>query len=501
MVVRADDGAILAAEIDEYDVLHPRPLWAEQWPDVWLNATIGTIKRALERAKVSPHDVAGIGISGLYGGSGIPVDTEFQPIRPCLIWMDRRATKQVEWLKENIDLDRLFEITGNGVDSYYGFTKMLWLKEHEPQTWGRIHKLVPPNDYVIYHLTGSLVIDHSSAANIGGLYDIRRRCWSEELLQLLGVPLRFLPERIVPSAAIAGYITKEASEQTGLLQGTPVIAGGIDAAVATLSAGVFEPGDHVAMVGTSMCWGTVHDGSRLSPAMVSMPYVVDPERTIYTFGGAATAGALARWFRDHVGVGDVEVDRPGLEGYAYLDSLARQIPPGSEGLLVLPYFMGERSPIWDPMARGAIHGLTLYHTRAHLFRAFLEGVAYALRHNMDYGERLGLPLNPDCFLVGGASKSALWTQIFADVSGYQMRTVDGGGDAPLGDALLAGVATGAVEGYDQIKSWLRLQPPVAPDPSAQEAYRRYYAAYQSAYRETASTMHRLARLGSGDESS
>ena len=474
-------GSEVAAARSEYGVLHPRPLWAEQWPDVWFDAFVATVRDVLARASVRPDEIGGVGISGLYGGSGVPVDEKTEPIRPCIIWMDRRAVQEVEWIRSHVDLDELFEITGNGVDTYHGFTKILWIQRNEPDNWKRIRKLLTPHGYVIQRLTGETAIDQSSAGNIGGVFDLKARTWSERSCESLGIPVGLLPERIVDSSEIVGELTAESARLTGLAPGTPVVSGGIDAAVATLSAGAFDEGNHVAMIGTSMCWGVVHEGESVSPRLVSMPYVAYAADKVYTFGGAATAGALPRWFRDQFGQPEVaRGEREALDAYALLDEEAARIPPGSGRLVVLPYFMGERSPIWDSDARGTILGLTLSHTRAHVYRALLEGVAFALRHNMEAGEEIGLRLDETCTLVGGAAKSPLWRQILSDVTGYRLATTRGS-EAALGDALLAGIGIGAVDRFESIRDWLTFEEPTTPNAENREIYDNLYSVYKNAY--------------------
>lgn len=489
------DGKIISSAFSEYDVIKPKPSWAEQWPDVWLKATFDTIKETLEKSKVKPSDIAGIALSGLYGGSGIPVDKDMEPIRPCLIWMDRRATDEVQWVKENVDKDKIFEITGNYVDSYYGFTKMMWIKNNEPDNWKKISRFITPKDYVIYKLTGENITDFSSAGNIGGVFDIKKRTWSKEMCNILGIPVSMLPQRIVKSADIVGEITKEASKLCGLLEGTPVIAGGIDAPVASLSAGVLEEKNHVAMTGTSMCWGVVHKGQHLSPKLVSFPYVAYDDEMIYTFGGAATAGGIVRWFRDQFGDKEREIERKSnISAYKLLDEAVEDIPPGSEGLLLLPYFMGERSPIWDPDAKGTIIGLTLYHTRKHIYRAILEGVAYSLRHNIEAGLESGLELAEECIMVGGATRSQLWMKMFSDVTGYPIKTLAQNVEAPYGDALLAGVGTGVLDSYERIKDWVRFDRTIYPNKKAKKIYDQYFIEYKKAYEALKETMKRLGKI-------
>ena len=192
-VVLDRKGRMLSQSFREYGVITPAPSWAEQWPDVWLDAVRETMKEALGLSGLKPADIAGVAISGLYGGSGIPVDKDIKPIRPCMIWMDRRARKQTQWVKDNIPLEKIFGITGNYVDSYYGFTKIMWMRDNEPDLWKNVHQFVTPKDYVIYRLTDVLATDYSSAGNIGGVFDIRKKRWSPEMCDALDIPISLFP--------------------------------------------------------------------------------------------------------------------------------------------------------------------------------------------------------------------------------------------------------------------------------------------------------------------
>lgn len=476
------NGNVISEASSEYDVMTPKPNWAEQWPDIWLKASYKVIREIVEKSKVEKKEIIAVAFSGLYGGSGIPVDKEIKPLRPCLIWMDRRAVDETEWVKKNIDKTTLFKITGNYVDSYYGFTKMLWIKNHEPEIWKRIYKFITPKDYVIYHMTNEIAIDYSSAGNIGGIFDLNKLNWSKELCAELGIPLEYLPERIVKSSEIVGRIKKAASENCGLLEGTPVIAGGIDAPVAQLSAGSLYEGEHVAMVGTSMCWGTVNGKDNPVFGLVNFPYVVKDTEKIYTFGGAATAGALAKWYNSQFGsIETIAGKRLGKSPYQILDEEVRDIEPGSKGLIVLPYFMGERSPIWDPYAKGIVFGLSLYHKREHIYKALMEGVAYSLRHNMEEGQNAGLKLNDECLIVGGVSKSTVWVSIFADVTGYKMKKISSNVEAPYGDAFLAGLGVGVIEREEKIKEWVKFTEPILPNLDNKKIYDKYYEIYKKLY--------------------
>ena len=484
------DGAILAQASRAYLPDTPRPNWAEQHADVWLDAVAATVA---EVARAAPHgSVKAICVSSLYGGSGIPVDADLQPLHPCLIWMDRRAEAQVAWVKAHLDVAHLGRVTGNGVDSYHGFTKMMWLRDERPDVWERTALFLPPNAYVIQRLTGDVAVDHSSAGNIGGVYDIAARIWSRETLDLLGIPARMMPERLVAPTDVVGGLTPEAAARLGLPAGTPVIAGGVDAAVATYAAGVVKPGHHVAMIGTSMCWGYIAPTADAAHGLVAFPYVVGGD--LYVFGGAATAGASVSWYREQFCQAEVaEARAAGRDPHAALEQAAAAVAPGSDGVVFLPYLMGERSPVWDGQASGAFVGLNLFHTRAHLYRAVLEGVTLALRHNMEAGAKGSAALEDRLIVVGGAARSDLWMQIVADVTGYPVWTIREDVEAALGAARLAALGVGLIA-LDDRDSWITLVPRAAPDPNRKRHYDEVFDIYRGLYPALRDSMHGLARL-------
>ena len=253
------DGNLIAQDLQEYDVLTPKPLWAEQWPSVWLDAAKASIKNTVLKSGIPPENIRGIAVSGLYGGSGIPLDENMEPVRPCMIWMDRRAEKEANWVLESIGKEKLLEVTHNGADPYYGYTKILWMKNNEPENWRKTKLFLPPNDYVIYKLTGEVVIDYSSAGNIGGIFDMNNRTWSKEMMAAMDIPFSMMPEKIVESTDIVGGLTIEAAAELGLTAGMPVIASGIDCGAATIGLGVFDSGIYAAAIGTSMCAALISD--------------------------------------------------------------------------------------------------------------------------------------------------------------------------------------------------------------------------------------------------
>ena len=447
-----EQGRIVAQHVKSYRVDTPRPLWAEQWPAVWLEAVVECIAGCVAAAKAGNAgfeavDVRAVCISSLYGGSGIPVDDRIRPLHPCLIWMDRRATAEVEWVRRTIDVERLGRITGNGIDSYYGYTKMLWLRNNRPEVFGKTRYFLPPNSFVIHALTGEVVV---------------------------------------------GGLTTSAAGSIGLAAGTPVVAGGVDAAMATLAAGVTRAGQHVAMIGSSMCWGYISQRVDPGHGLVSMPNVFGGPNDSYVFGGAITAGAAVTWFRDQFcrdAAASAQIQ--GADMHDLLDAEAREVPAGSEGVLFLPYLMGERSPIWDGKASGAFVGFSLFHQRKHLYRAVLEGVTFALRHNIEAGARGAASLDEELVVVGGAAHSDLWMQIIADVTRRPVLTIEQDVEAAMGAAILAAHGVGLVTAEQVRRGWVNLVPRARPRSDAAATYDRAFDLYKGLYPSLKGTLHGL----------
>lgn len=488
------EGKLISQDLQEYDVLTPRPLWAEQWPDVWYEATVESIKNTVSKALeqgVKKEEIKGIAISGLYGGSGVPLDAEMKPIRPCMIWMDRRADAETKWALDTIGEEKLLEITHNGADPYYGYTKMLWMKRNEPENWEKTKLFLPPNNYVIYKLTGEVAIDYSSAGNIGGIFDMNKREWSQEMLDAMGIPASMMPEKVVESTDIVGGMKKEIAEEMGLWEGLPVIAGGIDCGAANIGLGVFESGVYAAAIGTSMCAALISDKPVKGKGLIVWPYLYDAKNLSYYFAGGNTAGAIVKWFRNTLCQWEMEQQKQGGPNlYDVLNGQAEEIPAGSEGLLVLPYFMGERSPVWDSDAKGMILGLSLTHTKGHIYRAFLEAVAYSLRDAM---EATGEDLGEYILLAGGVTKSKIWRQIFADVTGYPVVCPIYDVEANMGDVMLAGIGTGLLT-YEEVQKWQVLDKKILPNEENHKKYNEYFKLYKSTYEHLKEDMKVLTTL-------
>ncbi len=488
-------GTIVAQRSRAYQVETPRPLWAQQWPDVWLQAVVESVRELMASVDIQPASVRAMCVTSLYGGSGIPVDRQGKPLYPCLIWMDRRAQDEVDWVRRHVDVQRLYDITGNGIDSYYGYTKMLWLRDKEPEIWKRIDRFLPPNTYVNAQFTGQVAVDHSSAGNIGGVYDVTRRCWSDEALAMLGMARSMMPDRLVESSDCVGPLLPQWAQAMGLPAGLPLMAGGVDAAVATLAAGAARPGNHVAMIGTSMCWGTIRQSVDARHGLISMPHVFNGSKDLYVFGGAITAGASVTWFRETFCQAEILAGAAqGIDPHAVLERDAVELPPGSDGILFLPYLMGERSPVWDAQASGTFVGLSLHHGRPHLYRAVLEGITYALHHNMQAGVRGMGAIDPGLVVVGGASHSDLWMQIIADVTGREVFTIAEDVEASLGAAMLAAFGAGLIDADLVAQGWVQPRARASPRADVHRHYAALFEQYIALYPAVRPVMHRLREI-------
>ena len=483
-------GKELGTGLAEYPTSYPRPTWAEQEPDHWWDAAVRTIREALGQAGVAPGAVKAISVSG-QAPSCVPIDAEGHPLRPAILWIDRRATDAVEWISEHIGPEAVRKVSGNTIDGYFGGTKWLWFRTHEPDLFNQTWKILQAHSYVIFGLCGETVTDLSHAGLCSPCFDLDKREWSAEMCGELGIPLTLLPE-VAPSHQVIGKLHVEGARATGLTEGTPIVAGAGDFACATLGCGVIEIGQAAQMLGTA--------GNLLVP----MGETIDPDprllNTVHATGdyltlGSMYAGGVIQWFRAQLGEPEIaESARVGKSAYQLLDEKAAAVPAGADGLILLPYLMGERTPIWDPYARGLYIGLTPYHTRAHMYRAALEGVAHGFRHMAEIVEQGGVQIQ-EIVAVNGGARSALWRQIFADVLDARINHYVGGAATLLGGVILAGVGTGYFDGFGVSRTWQEIVEINDPDPTNHALYSRYYHIYRRIYENLKDEFRELCELG------
>lgn len=487
------EGRVLAEALVAYPLVVSAPGWAEQDARLWQNAVFETIHTVVAGSDVSPELVAGLCVSGLFAGSGVPVDTHMRPLRNAIIWMDRRAIAQQAKTDRLIDRGTLFHMTGNTNDAYFGFNKMLWIRDNEPDIWRKTHLFLSSHAFAVYGLTGRVAMDVTAAANLGGIFDWDRQNWADPLMERLGLDKTKLPTDLAAPLDIAGGLTRRAAELTGLLADTPVLVGCTDCLASAIAAGASASNSQNAIIGTSVNWAVLHTKRPTDPTLVSMPHAIQPEHLTYTYGGITAAGLLSNWFRRTLAPFTATANGPVETDFAELDREAATIAPGSEGLLALPYFMGERSPIWDAEARGVFCGLSVNHNRGHFYRALLESVAYGIRYIRESSELFKLT-GDSCIVSGGACRSDLWMEIIADVTGVTLHPTESEVQAPVADALMAGVATGWISSIDVARQWCRYREPFIPNPARTANYDGYYALYTNLYQDTKNLVHHLGQL-------
>lgn len=489
------NGSLLAVEGREYPTYYPRPGWAEQDPEDWWSTTVLLLRSLLEKTKIDPRSIMGICISSQRETMAF-IDESGRSLGRIPIWMDRRSTPQAERIKEKMSAKEIYAKTGLVVDATFTATKLLWFKENTPDLLKRAKVGLQPKDYLVFKLTGRTVTDHSVASRTM-LFNINLKRWDEELISELGLEeySHILPDSL-PSWEIAGEITREASLTTGLAEGTPVLAGTGDRTAEVLGAGILSSGKVEESTGTGSTTATLLNKPILDSKMRYSVGVGPIPDTWALEAGMSTAGAILRWFRDQLAEGvNLLASSTKRRAYEYLDMEAEYIPPGSNGLIVLPFFSGARSPRWNPYARGVIFGLTVYHTRAHIFRAIMEGIAYEVRKILEVlGE---VDIKPrEIILMGGGAKSPTWARIKANVTGLEVVLPELLDAALSGDAMLVSVSSGAVKNYeDAAKIFFRERLRIAPDKSQVEIYNKYYALYEKLAETLESYFKEVAKIG------
>jgi len=477
------DGTPLFQSAHPYKTIYPDPGYAEQDPEEWWRAVCHTVRRMLAETGMDGKRIRAIGVDG-QSGSALPVDRAGNPLRHAMIWFDRRSAKQCEEMRRNVDEEELFRISGNPVSPSYTTPKMLWMKEKEPELYKKTFKFLQSNSYIVYKLTGVFTHDYSQGNGIHA-FDIEKRQWNVAFCEQLGIRPELLPD-LYECSAVVGEVTAEAAEQTGLPKGIPVVAGGLDAACATLGAGAVRQGQIQEQGGQAGGMSIVLDRAVKDEKLILSCHVV-PGKWILQ-GGTVGGGSL-NWFRREFACAADD------QFYEAVNKEAARIPAGSEGLLFLPYMAGERSPIWDVHAKGMFLGLDYEKTRGHMARAIMEGCAYALWHNLLTAEQSGVNIGV-LHSVGGAANSELWTQIKADVTGKTFNIPSSDAATTLGAALIAGVGVGMYRDFDDaVKQTIRITRTHEPDEAAHMRYKRLFPLYLETYERLKDLFPRLGEEG------
>lgn len=491
-VIVTADGHIISSHARPHNLSIPRQGWAEHDSEtVWWDDFCAIVKELLQESGVSAYDIIAVGCSAI-GPDMLPVDNKGRGLRPAVLYgIDTRATAEIESLERAFGRADIFARCGNYLSAQSAGPKMLWLKNHEPEVYNRAHKLVTGTSFLVARLTGNYWVDHyTAAAGFTPLYDTRTAGWADDLCEPIVNPAK-LPD-IAWTTDIAGTVTGAAAAETGLAPGTPVIVGTCDAAAEAVSVGVVAPGQLMLMYGSTAFFVEVIDRSIIDERLWAAPYLF--RDTYCLTAGMSTAGSLTRWFRDVLGPDLVGAEKnTGANAYETLARGAALVAPGADGLLVLPYFSGERTPINDPKARGVFFGLTLAHTREHLYRAVLEGIGHGIKHHLDILKQIAAA--PERIIaVGGGTKNPLWLQIVSDICGQTQEVPAVTFGASYGDAFLAGLGAGTFASYRDISSWIQNGRQVSPQPANAGIYEKQHEIYLNLYTQNKEFMHRLTEL-------
>jgi xylulokinase len=468
-------GSIIASETSHHvPFASPQTGWAEQDALDWWSAAQGAVRAVLSKEGVRAEEVIAVGLSGQMHGA-VLLNERDEVLRPSIIWCDQRTDAECRALTESLGAERIIELTLNPALTGFTLPKMLWVRQHEPEIWKNVRTVLLPKDYVRLRLTGERATDVADASGTL-LFDVARRRWSKEMLAAVGMDEKLLP-RVYESIEVTGSVSAEGAAATGLREGTLVIAGAGDQAAGAVGMGIVRAGAVSATIGTSGVVFAATDRPALDPAGRVHTFCHAVPQRWHVMGVTQGAGLSLRWFRDQFGVNAEH----GCDPYEKLMEEAAQVSDGAGGLLWAPYLMGERTPHLDPHARAALVGLTASHTRAHIIRAILEGVAFSLRDTFEIFKEMGVPVET-IRLGGGGARSTLWRQIQADVYGHEVETVKAEEGAAYGAALLAGVGAGAWANVDDAcEQVVQVAARLSPRPSAVELMNRQYQAYRALY--------------------
>lgn len=486
------EGNLAAYSYCPHDVIHKKPEWAEHDAlKTWWGDFVTVSRDLLGKSGIEPDAIAAVGVSALFPCM-LPVDEQGKPLRNAILYgIDTRTAEEINILNEQIGEKKILEVVKAPLSTQSVGPKILWYKRNEPELFKRTRWFLPAAGFVVSRLTGKYTIDRSTAKETALFYNFATRRWDDGMCLNVGIEKEQLPE-ILEACDIAGTVTAQASAQTGLSEGTPVVAGTGDFLAELLSMGG-KSGDTLLTYGSTMIVFHMTDKPVFIDSLTTVMYPMDG--LYVTGGGTSASGSVTKWFKEEFGSDETSAEKTkGVNAYQQLSDSASAVPAGSDGLVLLPYFAGERSPIWDPKARGVIAGLTLSHTKAHIYRAILEGTCYSVRQHLDVMKSAGLKISR-LVSTGGGIKSRLWTQIMSDVTGAEQVCFSNSMGAPAGDAYLAGIGVGLFKDMSVMREkWIKEPWIIRPDSDNRRVYDKCYEVYKDLYPATKKQMHMLAEI-------
>lgn len=485
-------GNTVSSAVAEYQLYQPKNGWAEQNPQDWWEAVVITIKEVLLRSGIKANSISGVGLSGQMHGL-VLLDKNGKVLRPSIIWCDQRTGKECEQITELIGKERLIEITANPALTGFTASKIMWVKNNEPEIFEKTVKILLPKDYIRYMLTGEFATEVSDASGMQ-LIDISKRDWSDEVLQKLGINKDQLG-KVYESQVISGTVNKFASELTGLTEGTKVAGGAGDQAAGAVGNGIVKNGIISSTIGTSGVVFAYTDKVTIDKLGRVHTFCHAVPNTWHVMGVTQGAGLSLKWFRDNFC--DKEKDlalMKGIDPYEIMNELAEAVEPGCDGALYLPYLMGERTPHLDPDARGVFFGLSARHTKDVLLRAVMEGVGYSLKDCMNIINSMGIEVN-EVRASGGGGRSKVWRQIQADMFNQEVITINSSEGPALGVAILAGVGAGVYKSVEEAcESIIKPVTRQLPIMDNTETYNKYYPIYNNVYLSLKEQFKQLSKV-------
>lgn len=488
-----DQGQELSYAFEEYPILTEYPGWSEHNPGLYWEIACRLIQKSIADAKIDAKEIKGVAVSSALP-SLVMVDKNNLPVHNAYNLMDKRAVKQVKWLKENVGENKIFAISKNRLEDHPIIVNLLWEKENRPDEFTNINKALTIDGFINLLLTGKSTGHYSGAAFYGVAYNLLERNFDHDLLEKIGIDPNLFPD-LFRCEDIIGYVTTEASKATGLAVGTPVAAGQVDCNAGWMGAGMTEEGDIQMNLGTCGNFGIITTDTNFPQTMINFAYTTDSINTYIIVPTTTTGGQLIRYMRDNFYRMEMGAEKVyAMDTFDLINREAEKVNPGSNGLIVLPFLMGERTPIWDVNARGAIFGLSLSHTRGHMIRAMMESVAYALYDSFRIIKESGKKIKSPIVLNEGGAKSVLWRSIITDVFNVPTVLVKRRTGAPYGDAILAGVATGIFKDFSVAKQWTEYVDEMKPDRENNQLYMEYFSLYKKIYEDVKDDYRVLAEL-------
>ena len=487
----SDDGRLIASQTVTYPTHFFNGNWAEQDPADWWHAVCNSTQALLAQSKVDPADIAGLALSGQMMGCTL-VDKAGEVLRPSMLYCDQRAAVQAAGILDQIELKDFYGIVGHRVSPSYTLEKLMWVRDNEPAIYAKTHKTLCAKDYINYRLTGKMATDFSDASGTNA-FDLNTFTWSERIIQLAGVDAAMFPDPM-DSTQVLGDLTREAAAATGLRVGTPVALGGGDGSCAGVGVGCIKPGSAYNYLGSSSWIALTVEKPIVDEQMRTMNWAHCVPGYLHPSGTMQTAGSSLQWLKEVICTSEcAAAASTNTNPYALIDAAIAQSTPGANGILFLPYMLGERTPWWNPDARGAFIGLNLASKREDVLRAVMEGVTMNLGIIVNIF-RQHVPLNT-ITVIGGGAKSAVWRQMMADIYDCPVESLNFLEEATsMGAAVIGGVAVGLFPDFEVIHRFIKVDHVSTPNPANQQRYRQMMPLLEKSYRALVSVYDDLAKI-------